>query len=358
MSNVNIRRAVENIRRNTNVYMPVVETIVNALQAIDEQGVAGGRVSVCAVRANQDKVDGSLPDVIGFNIEDDGIGFNDAHRQSFDTLYTDRKIAEGGKGFGRFTCLKYFEDLRVESVYREDSEFKLRRFSMGKEHEIIVNESVEVSTKTESRTIVSLIGLKKGASFDARLSTIAKNLTERLLPYFIAENYVCPEIVLSEAGGSGPIRLNEFVSNEVSAFIQEIRLERNRYSLMASGQVEEEFSVRVFKIYAPKNHSSRISLVAHRREVSGSVLHKYVPEFESEFSEKGANEEADRERNYIIKAYVIGSYLDKHVSLERGGFEFMMDGDLIFGIAQMDIEREAASIAKNAIGEEISPDYS
>ena len=352
MSNVNIRRAVGNIRRNTTVYMPVVETIVNAVQAIDELGGAGGRVSVRALRGTQGKLDGGLPDVTGFDIEDNGIGFNDAHRQSFDTLYTDRKIAEGGKGFGRFTCLKYFEDLRVKSVYREDSGFSLRRFSMGKEHDIIVNERVKGSAKTESGTIVSLNSLK-GASFDARLSTIAKNLTERLLPYFIAQNYVCPEIVLSEADGSGPIQLNEFVSNEVSAFIQEIRVEPNKYTLMASGQVEEEFSVRVFKIYAPKNHSSRISLVAHRREVSGSVLHKYVPEFESEFSEKSASAVVDRERNYVIKAYVFGSYLDANVSLERGGFEFTMDRDLFFGIAQMDIETEAASIAKNAIGDEI-----
>ena len=110
MSNVNIRRAVGNIRRNTTVYMPVVETIVNAVQAIDELRGSDGRVSVRALRAPQGKLDGGLPDVTGFDIEDNGIGFNDAHRQSFDTLYTDRKIAEGGKGFGRFTCLKYFED--------------------------------------------------------------------------------------------------------------------------------------------------------------------------------------------------------------------------------------------------------
>ena len=126
MSNVNIRRAVENIRRTTNVYMPVVELIVNAVQAIDELGRSGGRVSVRALRAHQGKLDGGLPDVAGFDIEDNGIGFNDAHLQSFDTLYTDRKIAEGGKGFGRFTCLKYFEDLRVASVYRNDSGFQLR----------------------------------------------------------------------------------------------------------------------------------------------------------------------------------------------------------------------------------------
>ena len=87
--------------------------------------------------------------------------------------------------------------------------------------------------------------------------------------------------------------------------------------------------------------------------MSGSVLHKYVPEFESEFSEKSANAGVDRERNYVIKAYVFGSYLYANVSLERGGFEFTMDRDLFFGIAQIDIETEAASIAKNAIGDAI-----
>lgn len=35
MSNVNIRRAVENIRSGTNAYTPLVEVIVNAIQAIE-----------------------------------------------------------------------------------------------------------------------------------------------------------------------------------------------------------------------------------------------------------------------------------------------------------------------------------
>jgi hypothetical protein len=107
MSNVNIKRAVENIRANTTIYTPVVEMIVNAVQAIDETEKTDGKVSIRVRRESQAEVDGSLPDVNSFEIEDNGIGFNDAHRDSFDTLYTDLKIVEGGKGFGRFTCLKY-----------------------------------------------------------------------------------------------------------------------------------------------------------------------------------------------------------------------------------------------------------
>jgi len=352
MSNVNIKRAVENIRANTTIYTPVVEMIVNAIQAIDEAGKTRGRVSIRTKRSSQTELDGSLPDVLSFEIEDNGIGFTDAHRDSFDTLYTDLRIKEGGKGFGRFTCLKYFENLHVRSVFRTDGSFKVRRFSMGKENEIIVNEKVETCEQQESGTIVTLSTLKKGRSFDKKLSTVARNLVERLLPYFITQNYVCPEITLSEIDGTGAIRLNDYFSNELSAVIREISVERNTFALKATN-TEEEFVVRVFKLYLPRNQKSRISLVAHKPEASGSMIHKYIPEFEDEFYEKDRSGEIDHERNYIIKAYVFSPYLDCNVSLERGGFEFQMESDLIFGIAQAEIEREAAAIAKESVGTDI-----
>ena len=352
MSNINIKRAVENIRANTTVYTPVVEMIVNAIQAIDESGRTDGKVSVRALRNSQAELFGSLPDVTSFDIQDNGIGFTDEHRDSFDTLYTDRRIGEGGKGFGRFTCLKYFEDLHVKSVYREGSGFKCRSFSMGKDHDIIVREETMVSEHRDSSTVVSLTGLKK-ASFEKKLSTVSRNLVERLLPYFITHDYVCPAIVLSERDGSDELCLNDFVSNELSAFIREICIERNNFTLKALEE-DQEFLVRVFKLYAPRNQKSRISLVAHKREVSGSVLHKYIPEFEEEFYEGAGNREVDQKRNYIIKAYVFGPYLDHNVSLERGGFEFNMDSDLFHGIAQADIEKAAAEIARDAVGSDIT----
>ncbi|WP_027389849.1 hypothetical protein [Chrysiogenes arsenatis] len=95
MSNVNIKRAVENIRTNTTVYTPVVEMIVNGIQAVDETGRKDGKVLARVQRSTQAELDASLPEVIGFDIEDNGIGFTDAHRKSFDTLYSDFKIEEG-----------------------------------------------------------------------------------------------------------------------------------------------------------------------------------------------------------------------------------------------------------------------
>ncbi|MFH1721112.1 MAG: ATP-binding protein, partial [Candidatus Altiarchaeota archaeon] len=353
MSRVNIRRAVENIRANTTVYSPIVEVIVNAIQAIESNGKTDGKITILVHRAKQLEMYEGLPEVQSFEIIDNGIGFTDENRQSFDTLYTDLRISEGGKGFGRFICLKYFENLHIESFYRDEGSFKQRTFSMGKDNDIIVNETESESEKQESGTVVHLSVLKKEKSIDRKLSTIARNLVEKLLPYFITMNYVCPKIVLSEKDGVDPIRLNDYVSNELSSVIKEIPVKNATFELQGI-QGDEEFLVRVFKLFYPKNQKSRISLVAHKREVSGSSIHKYIPEFSEDFYEKEGSGEVNHERNYIIKAYVFSPYLDQNVSLERGGFEFKMENDLLLGISQVDIELRSANIAKDAVGSDIA----
>jgi len=113
-------------------------------------------------------------------------------------------------------------------------------------------------------------------------------------------------------------------------------------------------SKRLFKFYSPKNQRSKVSLVAHRREVTGTAIHNYIPEFIEEFYDKQQDGSDDRDRNYVVKAYVFSEYLDENVSLERGGFEFQKESDLIHGVSQADIEKEAAEISRTAIDDEIT----
>jgi anti-sigma regulatory factor (Ser/Thr protein kinase) len=121
MSKVNIKRTVENIRANTTAYSPIVEAVVNAIQAIESTGRQDGKIVVRIQRDGQMQMDSeSLADIRNFEVEDNGIGFTPANRESFDTLYSDFKMTEGGKGFGRFICLKYFDNVHVDSVYAEE----------------------------------------------------------------------------------------------------------------------------------------------------------------------------------------------------------------------------------------------
>lgn len=165
MSNVNIKRAIENIRSGTSVYTPIVEVVVNAIQAIEStKGISNGLIEIIVKREPQiDLYDSSL-EVDGFEIVDNGIGFTDLNRDSFDTLYSAHKIVEGGKGFGRFTCLKYFENLEVNSTFEKSGKLFDRFFEMGKENEIIINESIADSKKDSTGSKVKLIKLKKQSS--------------------------------------------------------------------------------------------------------------------------------------------------------------------------------------------------
>jgi hypothetical protein len=353
MSNVNIRRVVENIRSGTTVYTPLVETIVNAIQAIEAAAVTNGKVEIVVERSSQTELGGVIPDVESFIVIDNGIGFTDENRDSFDTLYTDLKQLQGGKGFGRFTCLKYFSDLIIESVFQSDEGLVRRTFKMGKDTEIIVNETIQPTSNAPTGSKVTLSRVKESRFHDKQLATIARSIVERLLPYFIDEEYGCPRITIADADGSDRIVLNDFVDNELAALIEEIPLTSSTF-VLKSAIGDSPFAVRLFKIYSPRNQKSKISLVADRREVTDTSIHNYIPEFIDEFYEQAGLTADPRDRNFIVKAYVTSPYLDANVSLERGGFEFPRDSDLIHGISQADIEQRTAEIARNALGETIT----
>ncbi len=348
MSNVNIGRLVDNIsHKRTNIYTPVVELIVNAIQAIEELRQSNGIISVRVLRNTQqtEMFDGR-GDIVGFEVKDNGVGFTDEHLESFDTLYTEKRSLKGGKGFGRFTCLKYFDRLHVESVYRNGDEFRKRNFQMGKERDIIVDIDTTRSEIEESGTIVRLIKPKQVTKFEKTLESLAKNITERILPYLITEEYECPKIILSEYDGS-----DEKILNEISGSIKEIPLNLNTFELQDVQQEQQKFHVRLFKIYSPGTQRNKISLIAHKRDVIGSWLSSHISEFEEAFFDEGHINEYGHK--FIIKAHVLGDYLDRHVSLERGGFEFPPSGNLLLGITEEIIEKEVARITEAAVGNEI-----
>ena len=258
MSNVNIKRAVENIKSNTTVYTPIIEIVVNAIQAIeDKENISGGKIKVILKRSPQTEIDGSLPHIESIVVIDNGIGFTDKNRESFDTLYSDYKIKQGGKGFGRFTCLKYFKDLHVDSVYFDSKKYKRRKFSMGKGNDIIVNEIVTDSNTNDSGTSIRLDFVRNN-SLNKKLPTIARSLVEKLLPYFITKDYTCPEINLTEEDGSSTTVLNDYIRN-ASAVIQEVEVDENSFCLGQEPNIHD-FQIRIFKIYSPKNQVSKISL--------------------------------------------------------------------------------------------------
>ena len=353
MSNVNVRRLVDNIRSGTNIYTPLVELVVNAIQAIDAKGIPNGLVEIEVLRNGQPDVLDRLEDVDGFVVKDNGIGFTKGNRDAFDTLYTEQKIADGGKGFGRFTCLKYFDRVKVSSTFAEGDAFRDRAFRMGLDKDIIVDEKEGPSQAQATGAAVEISGIKSVRFPDKKLETISRVVVERLLPYFVDKERVCPRVVIRDANKpSDTVSLNDYLGKEHSQIV-EMKVNEGAFSLSAN-EDEKTFQVRVFKFFAPRTAKSKVSLVAHRREVTDNPLKSYIPEFAEEFFEPGPDQDLAKGRNFVIKAYVFGDYLNDNVSLERGEFRFQTDTDLLNGISQNDIEQKAAEIVQSVVGAEIA----
>ncbi len=353
MSNVNVKRLVENIRSGTNIYTPLVELVVNAIQAIDAKGNQNGLVEIEVLRSGQADMIDQLEDVDGFVVKDNGIGFTKTNRDAFDTLYTEQKMADGGKGFGRFTCLKYFDRVKVSSTFADGDALRDRSFRMGLDKDIIVEEQECLSQAQATGATVEISGIKSVRFPDKRLETISRVVVERLLPYFVDKERACPRVVIREAKNpSDTVSLNDYLGKEHSQII-EMNAPEGTFSLSAD-EDEKTFQVRVFKFFSPRTAKSKVSLVAHRREVTEKPLDTYIAEFAEEFFEPGLDQDLAKGRNFVIKAYVFGDYLNDNVSLERGEFRFQTDTDLLNGISQSDIELKAAEIAQSAMGTEIA----
>lgn len=294
-----------------------------------------------------------LEDVDGFVVKDNGIGFTKSNRDAFDTLYTEQKIADGGKGFGRFTCLKYFDRVKVSSIFAEGDVFLDRSFRMGLDTDIIVDEKVEPSQVQATGATVEISGIKSVRFPDKKLETISRVVVERLLPYFVDKERICPRVVIRDANKpSDSVSLNDYLGKENSQIV-EMKVDEGTFSLSAN-EDEKTFQVRVFKFFAPRTAKSKVSLVAHRREVTDNPLESYIPEFAEEFFEPGPDQDLAKGRNFVIKAYVFGDYLNDNVSLERGEFRFQTDPDLLNGVSQKDIEQKAAEIVQSVVGAEIA----
>jgi hypothetical protein len=107
--------------------LPLLEAVVNGLQAIDARGdeIGHGRLTVTIEPSAQEAFDfdssgpGRVPlkPIVGFVVEDNGVGFTPDNMSSFETLDTDFKDSLGCRGVGRLLWLKAFDKVSVRSAY-------------------------------------------------------------------------------------------------------------------------------------------------------------------------------------------------------------------------------------------------
>ncbi len=142
--------------------LPLFDAIVNSIDAIEDRGRADGRITATVVRDTaQQLLHPDAPDlrpIIGFRIEDDGIGFTDQNYKSFDTAESTLKRSRGGKGVGRFLWLKAFNSVRVDSWFSEAGSSAHRTFAFSIPDGISDDRLEPLPTPEALRTIVELTG--------------------------------------------------------------------------------------------------------------------------------------------------------------------------------------------------------
>ncbi len=178
--------------RNTNLpktkpLMPLFEAVINAFQSIGEAGGSGHSISIKVDRA-QSLFPDKLNPITGFSVTDTGVGFTDANYDSFDTIDSQYKSAQGGKGLGRFVWLKAFDRVDIDSDYLDPSGILKRRiFGFVATSDELESPFINNSDSRTPRTVVHLRGYHEPFSLECprRLEVIAHQLVGHFLRIFL-----------------------------------------------------------------------------------------------------------------------------------------------------------------------------
>ncbi len=206
---MNLQTSLSGRLRNTNLpkksaLFPLFEAIVNSIHAIDERiesfdnyDLENSKITISLLRSAQGTLDGSKPEIIGFQIEDNGIGFNSKNYESFLTLDSEYKIAKGCKGIGRLIWLKAFSSVKIKSVFTENNKWYLRQFTFNVDG--LFNEKLTEIEPSIPFTKVILQDIKKEylASISKTVDTIANKIIDHCFWYFLRDGGA-PNIIISD----------------------------------------------------------------------------------------------------------------------------------------------------------------
>jgi hypothetical protein len=285
--------------------LPVFEAVSNSIHAIEEYGnIKTGEITIKVKRSSEVKLpgfqeEGEKDKIIGFEIIDNGCGFNDVNYDSFLTADSTHKLQKGGKGVGRFFWLKAFDRVEIESVFECEDGARFRQIGFSLKNGIIENQNVQTDRPRE--TIVKLIGFKEvyqqQPSAYKTTAKIAQRIMENCLSYLIGN--VAPSIFVEDDDGTLSI---ESMFNEIKDSItsEEFKIQ------------EQDFSISHVKLYSTHQKVHNILLCANNRGVKSVGIGNLI----------GTSTHFDEDdKKFFYSAYISSPYLDEHVNISRTDFD-------------------------------------
>ena len=293
---------------------PIYEAVVNSLHSIEERrrknaGFSSGKISIRIFREPQNQFDANeISPVDGFEIIDNGIGFNDQNMKSFFESDSAYKAEIGGKGVGRFSWLKAFSSVNISSIYFDNGTAYKREFLFSLSNQG-VDDALTKTAAPESQTIIKLNTYKNEykKAVPKQIDTIAMRIMQHCLIYFLDEN--CPKIEISDD-------FNNIVLNQL--FKERIKTEGNTELFTVEGSEFQLLNVMVDDMSFPGN---RLYLCANNRLVKSINLETYIVDLDSQIFERNG---------FWYVGVLTSKFLDGHVDLNRLSFDIPESENTLF----------------------------
>lgn len=299
----------------THALLPLLEAVVNGIQAVDARygdDVGRGSLRVRIDRESQEAFDLSpsgpgrvpLKPIIGFCVEDNGVGFTPENMASFETLDSDFKAGLGCRGVGRLLWLKAFDRVEVRSAYR-DNDGSLQ----GRQFKFSVTREVEQDTAPEdlfdAGSLVSLTGFKESYQQSAAktVEAIAREVFEHCIWYFLRPGGA-PDVIVSDDDGES-ISLRELLDDSGYS-------ETTRATLDIKGEKFDLLGLRLKS--SARNSSPRLHWCAANRVVKDENIAGKVPGLYGRLKDGASTE-------FTYVCYLSSKFLDDHVRSDRTEFD-------------------------------------
>jgi hypothetical protein len=317
----NIQNKIKNTKlAATKPLLPLYEAAFNSFQSIEEAENREGKIRIIVKRYGllQTDSDRGLNDIVGFEVWDNGVGFNERNFESFQTSDSDYKLSKGGKGVGRFLWLVAFAHVDIESVFKDGDSSKKRSFRFEPVDTGISDLRIE-ETEENAQTVVKLHGLKQvyQEHCPKKLDTIGAHIIEHCLDSF--RQMDCPEVFLEEEDGSEKLLLNDIFDNQMVANTESRNVEIGSF----------KFSVQHVRLYSAHIKEHQVHYCANSRVVKSCNLSGKIPNLGKELLD-------DEQKSFVYAAYVDGDLLDNTVNAERTDFVITGAGELSLAGADWD----------------------
>ncbi|WP_457105209.1 hypothetical protein [Methylobacterium sp. P5_C11] len=290
--------------------MPLFEAVSNGLHAIDDRhrdkAKTQGSIQVEVLREDPKKPDSP---VIGFVIEDNGIGLNDENYASFLRPDSQHKLHRGGEGVGRLGWLKVFRDIKVESTYLDNSGALAVRafdFVLREDEQVLLKTGIEpFPTGPGTRISLRTYDTADGTKCPVDAPTLRQRMIGHFMQLLAAD--LAPSIKMADGIETVDLKaaFGDLVRNTAEQRVtiplgEDASIDLTIRHIRAAKSVRPDTNKKAYNC---------LFLTANDRAVEETVIDDAI-----------GLKSLDGNEVYI--GCVSGAHLDAHVNQERTGFSF------------------------------------